>query len=65
LSAEFEALMGTKFKFSFILVTCALPKRKIASSKIDIREGYRGSRLGPLFFRDIVLPLESFAPLFI
>jgi len=36
LSAEFEDLMGTKFKISFILVTCALPTRKIASSRIDM-----------------------------
>jgi len=28
--------MGTKFKISFILVTCALPTRKIASSRIDM-----------------------------
>jgi len=32
LSVEFEVLMGKKFKFSFILVTCALPTRQIASN---------------------------------
>jgi len=27
---------GKKFKFSFVLVTCTLPTRLIASSKMDI-----------------------------
>jgi len=31
--------MGKKFKFSFILVTCALPTKEIASSGMDVREG--------------------------
>jgi len=39
LSAEFEALIGKKFKFSFILVTCALPPRQLTSSRMDIRDG--------------------------
>jgi len=39
LSAEFEALMGKKFKFGFILITCALPTKEIASSGMGIGEG--------------------------
>jgi len=45
-----------KFKISFILVTCALPTRQIPSSGMDIREGKRGSHLGP-FFPEIPYPL--------
>jgi len=57
-SAEFEALIE-KDQIYFILVTCALPTKEIASSVKHIREGQRGSRLGPLLFRDTVSSLRS------
>jgi len=38
-----------KFKFSLISLTCALSTRQIASSRMDIMEGYRDSCLGPSF----------------
>ena len=50
---------GKKFKFSFILVTCALPTKQIVSSRMNSRGGWRSSRLGPLFFRDTVPALRA------
>jgi len=51
MSAEFEALMGKKFKVSFILVTYALPTKHIQSSGMDIRKDNEAVASGLLFQR--------------